>query len=106
MSLGVSLLLGSGSSSFLSLLLESGLGLDASPQIEGGGGIADALDGALLGKFSDDGARNGAVHLVLLRQGGAGDDEDFGDFRRHLCPALLVEEDIEVELILYLDFGP
>ena len=101
-----SLLLGGSGGSLFSGFFESGFGLNTSPEIEWGARIADTTDSALFSQFFDDGARDGAIHFVLLRESGASDDEDFGDLLCHLLPALLVEEDIEVKLILYLDLGP
>ena len=42
--------------------------------------FTDALDCALLGELFDHGASDGAVDLVLVAEGGAGDAEDLGDF--------------------------
>ena len=101
-----SLLLSGGLGSLLSRFLKSGFGVNTGPEVESGTCLADTTDSALLSQFFDDGARDRTVHFVLLGEGGASDDEDFGDLLCHLLPALLLEEDIEVELILYLDLGP
>ena len=92
--------------SLFSGFLKSRFGVNTGPEVESRACIADTTDSALLSQFFDDGARDRAVDFVLLGEGGASDDEDFGDLLCHLLPALLLKEDIEVELILYLDLGP
>lgn len=68
--------------------------------------VADALDGAFLGEVLDETAGNGTVDLELLHKRGAGDAEDLGDLLADLGKALLVKEDLVVELVLDLDLGP
>ena len=93
-------------SGFLGGLLESRLSLGAGEEVELSGGGIEALDGALLGELLDECAGDRTVDLELLHEGAAGDDENLGDLRGHLGEALLIEEDVVVELILYLDLGP
>ena len=103
--LALLVLLGS-SSGLLSSLLQSALSLSAGVEIELSGVFADGLDSASISKLLDEGAGNGSVNLELFHEGGAGDNEDFGDFLAHLEVALLIEENIVVELVLDLNLGP
>jgi len=91
---------------FLSGLLGSGLSLASREQVEFSGVLSDAPDGALLFKLVDQGAGDGPVDLELLHEGRAGDNQDLGDLTGYLREALLVEEDLVVELVLDLDLGP
>ena len=67
--------------------------------------VTNALNSAGSREVLDHGAGHGAVDLVLVAEGATGDAENFGNLGLHLSPALLVEEDVVVELILYLDLG-
>ena len=106
LSLLLLLVLALSSFSLLSLSLEGGLGGDASEEIELGGAFTNLLDGALFGELLDEGTSNGSVDLELLHEGGAGDDQDFGDLGSHLVEALLFKEHVVVELVTNLNFGP
>ncbi len=68
--------------------------------------ITDALDSTSLGEVLDHGARNGTVDLVLIAKNAASDAQNLGDLGSNLGPLLLIEEDVVVKLVLYLDLGP
>lgn len=68
--------------------------------------ITNALDSSLLFKPLDDGTSDRTVHLKLVHEDCASDAQDLGDFTCDLSPSLFVEEDVVVELVLYLDLGP
>ena len=68
--------------------------------------ITNALDSSLLFKPLDDGTSDRTVHLKLVHEDCASDAQDLGDLACNLGPSLLVEEDVVVELVLYLDLGP
>ena len=101
-----SLLLGGGGSSLLGGLLEGGLSLNTSVEVEAGARVTNATNGLLLLASLDHSAGDRTVNLVLLAEGAAGDAEDLGDLRLNLGPALLIQKDVVVELILYLDLSP
>lgn len=68
--------------------------------------LADNPDGAALEAVADEGACDRAVYLELFTERGAGDAKNFCHFLRNLLVALLVKEDVVVELVLDLDLGP
>jgi hypothetical protein len=68
--------------------------------------VTNALDSSLLFKPLDDGTSDRTVHLKLVHEDCTSDAQDLGDFTCDLGPSLLVKEDVVVELVLYLDFGP
>ena len=104
---GQSLLrLGSDEGGLFGSLLESRLSLGAGVEIELSGGAVDSSDGALLGELLDEGASDGSVHLELLHDDAASDNEDLGDLGGDLSESLLVEEDVVVKLVLNLYLGP
>ena len=53
-----------------------------------------------------EGSGNGSINLELFHDGGASDAEDLGHLGADLLESLLVQEDIRVELVLDLGFGP
>ena len=102
----LSLLLGFSGSSLFGSLLESRLGLDSTEDLEVGVAVADGANGAALEAVPDEGASDRSVDLELFAERGAGDAENLCHFLRNLFVALLLEEDIVVELVLDLDLGP
>ena len=98
--------LGSEEGGLFGSLVESRLSLDAGVEIELGGSGLELLDASLLGELLDEGASDGTVHLELLHEGRAGDNEDLGDLGGDLSESLLVEVDVVVKLVLYLNLGP
>ena len=54
----------------------------------------------------DETAGDRSVNLELFHDDGAGDAEDLGQLGADLVEALLVEEDVVVELVLDLGLGP
>ena len=101
-----SLLLGISGSGLFGGLLEGRLGLDSTEDLEVRVAVADSSNGAALEAVPDEGASDGSVHLELFAERGAGDAENLCHFLRNLFVALLVEEDVVVELVLDLDLGP
>ena len=101
-----SLLLSGSGSSFLGGLLKGRLGLDSGIEVEFGVAISDASDGATLCSVADEGASDGTVDLELFAEDASCNAEDFCHFLRDLFVALLIKEDIVVELVLNLSFGP
>ena len=69
-------------------------------------GIANALDVTFFGKFSNETASDGSVHLELFAENTTGDAEDLWSLSKHLVVFLLLEEDFTVEFILFLDLTP
>ena len=68
--------------------------------------ITNELDGAFLSEPLNDGTCDRAINFKLVHHSGTGDAENFGDFTCDFSPALFIEENIVVELVLYLDLGP
>lgn len=68
--------------------------------------VTNALDSSLLIKSLYDSTSDRTVHLKLVHEDCASDAQDLGDLACNLGPSLLVEEDVVVELVLYLDLGP
>jgi hypothetical protein len=68
--------------------------------------VTNALDSSLLIKSLDDSTSDRTVHLKLVHEDCASDAQDLRDLACNLGPSLLVEEDVVVELVLYLDLGP
>ena len=95
-----------GGSGFLSSLLDGALGLNTGEKVELGGRVTDTSDSALLGELLNEGTGNGAIDLELFHEGGAGHNQDLGDFLADLSEALLIKENIGVELVLNLNLGP
>jgi hypothetical protein len=100
------LLLCGSSSGVLGSLLKSGLGLDSGEELEVRVAIANGLDDASLHTVTDQCACDRAVYLELFAEVGAGDAQDLCHLLGHLFVALLIEEDVVVELVLDLDLGP
>ena len=69
-------------------------------------GITDALDVTLFSKFSDQTASDRSVHLKLFAENTSGDAEDLWGFSKDLVVFLLLEEDLTVEFIFFLDLSP
>jgi len=55
---------------------------------------------------SEETSGNGTINLELFHDDGAGEAENLGHLLADLIEALLVQEDIVVELVLDLGFGP
>ena len=100
------LLLGISGSSLLGGLLEGRLGLNSREDLEVRVAFADSSNGTALEAVPDEGASDRSVDLELFAERGAGDAENLCHFLRNLFVALLVEEDVVVELVLDLDLGP
>ena len=68
--------------------------------------VTNALDSSLLFKSFDNSTRDRTVHLKLVHKDCTSDAEDLGDLACNLSPSFFVEENIVVELVLYLDLCP
>ena len=101
------LILGSSCGLILSLLLESRLGELALVEGETGvGNVTDGDDISGTGEVSEKGSSDGAVNLELFHDDGSGEAENLGHLLTDFGESLLIEENIGVELVLYLGLGP
>ena len=102
-----SLLLGSGGSLFLGLLLEGRLGKSSSEETKvGAADIANWLDLSGAGQMRDQSSSDRSINLELFHDDGAGNAKNLGQLGADLIKTLLIEEDIVVELVLNLGLGP
>ena len=101
-----SLFLRSSSSSFISSLLESGLGLDTLIEIKGGVLLSNWSDQLFSGKILDQSSGNGTTNLEFFAENGSGNAEDLWDLLDHSLVLLLIQEYGVIKLLLYLGLGP
>jgi len=87
-------------------LLEGRFGLHSGEEVEFGVAVTDLSDGSALLPVADEGTSDGTVDLELFAEDASCNAEDFCHFLRDLFVALLIKEDVVVELILDLSFGP
>ena len=69
-------------------------------------GISNSFDVTPFGKFPDETASDCSVHLKLFAENTTGDAEDLWSFSKDLVVFLLLEEDLTVEFIFFLDLSP
>ena len=104
---GSLLLLVGSSFLFLSLLLKSRFGLDAGVEREVvASNITNGLDLSSLSKVPEESPGDRSINLELFHDGRASEAQNLGHFGADLVEALLVEEDLIVELVLDLGLGP
>ena len=102
-----SLLLGSGGSFFLGLLLEGRLGESSREEREArAADISDRLDLSRASQVRNETSGDRSINLELFHDDGAGNAENLGHLRADLVKALLIKEDVVVELVLNLGLGP
>ena len=94
------------SSSIISSLLKSGLGLDTLIEIKAGMLLSDWLDQLLSGKILDQSSGDGTTDLELFAKDSSGDAEDLWDFLDHSLVLLLIQEYGIVKLLLNLGLCP
>jgi hypothetical protein len=93
-------------SSLFGGLLEGRLGLHSGEEVEAGMAVTNASDGSTGLSVLDKGTSDRSVDLELFAEDASCNAEDFCHFLRDLFVALLIEEDIVVELVLDLGLGP
>ena len=102
-----SLLLGGSGGLFLSLLLEGRLGVLTRVEREvGASDVADWLNFSRAGHVSEETSGDRSINLELFHDDGASNAENLGHLRADLVEALLIKEDVVVELVLNLGLGP
>ena len=102
-----SLLLGGSGGLFLSLLLEGRLGVLTRVEREVGAiDFADCLNFSGAGHVSEETSGDRSINLELFHDDGASEAKNLWHLRADLVEALLVQEDIVVELVLDLSLGP